>query len=251
MKKLTSLHEELFILPWQQGVKLITSQQNEKRLSIENFGKLPLVKELLQTPINVYFLNQKSEIQTINENTLKNCGFPEEKSTIGKTIRIAAERNVAEKIIKNDLEVMASKKMNVFEEHFIGSENNKKFLTLSFKFPWYAYDETIIGILGCSIIVDEKNILANSLNHLIRFGLLSNISNKNIFTKKNNQPTLSKQESQCLNLLIRGGTSKTIASKLKISSRTVESYLENVKNKFNVSKKSELIEKALELISSN
>lgn len=251
MKKLISLHEELFILPWQQGVKLITNQQNEKRLSIENFGKLPLVKELLQTPINVYFLNQKSEIQTINENTLKNCGFPDEKNTIGKTIRIAAERNIAETIIKNDLEVMTSRKMHVFEEHFIGNENNKKFLTLSFKFPWYSHDETIIGILGCSIIVNEKNTLANSLNHLIRFGLLSNTSNKKVTIKKNNLPNLSKQESECLNLLIRGGTNQTIANKLKISPRTVESYLQNVKNKFNVSKKAELIEKALELISSN
>lgn len=55
------------------------------------------------------------------------------------------------------------------------------------------------------------------------------------------------RESECLFLLIRGKTAKEIGLFLNISPRTVESYIENIKIKCNVSKRSDIITKAIEL----
>ncbi|OJU82501.1 MAG: hypothetical protein BGO10_10170 [Chlamydia sp. 32-24] len=52
---------------------------------------------------------------------------------------------------------------------------------------------------------------------------------------------LSKREIQCLLLLKKGHTYSKIGSALELSERTVEHYLESVKNKLNVTTRSELI----------
>jgi DNA-binding CsgD family transcriptional regulator len=58
---------------------------------------------------------------------------------------------------------------------------------------------------------------------------------------------LSRREAQCLFYLIRGKTTKGIANKLNLSRRTVEHYIEAIKNKFNCCNKSDLIEKSIEI----
>ena len=45
---------------------------------------------------------------------------------------------------------------------------------------------------------------------------------------------LSERELQCLCLLARGYTMKESAQELKLSPRTVESYLDNIKTKLNM-----------------
>lgn len=56
---------------------------------------------------------------------------------------------------------------------------------------------------------------------------------------------LSKREYECMQLLIRGATSKMMAKDLGLSYRTVEHYLDNVKIKFNVGNRRELIDKVM------
>lgn len=60
-------------------------------------------------------------------------------------------------------------------------------------------------------------------------------------------PDLSLREKECLKFYLQNETAKSIAERLNLSSRTVESYLENIKNKLDCYKKPELIKKAQEL----
>lgn len=57
---------------------------------------------------------------------------------------------------------------------------------------------------------------------------------------------LTKKESECLFYIIRGGSTKQIASRFKRSPRTIEVHIEHLKQKFNCRTKAELIEKAIE-----
>lgn len=57
---------------------------------------------------------------------------------------------------------------------------------------------------------------------------------------------LTARESECLFYLLRGKTAKKIATILGISHRTVETYVDYLKIKFQALNKSELIEKAIE-----
>lgn len=53
---------------------------------------------------------------------------------------------------------------------------------------------------------------------------------------------ITRSEMKILNLLIRGKTAKEIGERLYLSKRTVETYLDRVKDKFNVSTKSQLVD---------
>lgn len=58
---------------------------------------------------------------------------------------------------------------------------------------------------------------------------------------------LSKQQALCLFYVLRGKTNKVIAQILKLSPRTVEAYLDNIKHKMGCINKANLIEKSIEL----
>lgn len=60
---------------------------------------------------------------------------------------------------------------------------------------------------------------------------------------------LSKRQKDCLYWLLKGKTAAETANILNLSQRTVESYINHIKIKFQCSTKSELIVKALKLIS--
>jgi DNA-binding CsgD family transcriptional regulator len=62
-----------------------------------------------------------------------------------------------------------------------------------------------------------------------------------------NNYSLNKRESQCLFFTMQGMSAKLIAKKLNLSTKTVEYYLHQIKNKFNCANKSTLIETAIEL----
>lgn len=58
---------------------------------------------------------------------------------------------------------------------------------------------------------------------------------------------LSSRESECLFFLIRGYTAKEIARRLNLSAKTIEYYIDQIKSKLSCLKKSELIEKAIDI----
>ena len=55
---------------------------------------------------------------------------------------------------------------------------------------------------------------------------------------------LSKRECECLFYMLHGQSAQNISNVLGITRRTVESYIENIKNKMAVSSKRDLIDKA-------
>lgn len=57
-----------------------------------------------------------------------------------------------------------------------------------------------------------------------------------------NKISITPREMDCLRLLTNGFTAKLIAKHLRLSQRTVESYLENIKEKFNCRSRIQLIE---------
>lgn len=52
---------------------------------------------------------------------------------------------------------------------------------------------------------------------------------------------LTQRESECVSLLMQGHTMRSAAKKMNISSRTVESCLANMKERLDLSSKSELL----------
>jgi DNA-binding CsgD family transcriptional regulator len=91
----------------------------------------------------------------------------------------------------------------------------------------------------------EAENLSDSMQRIVQTGLLPH--SKNILPGFHiDGRYFSKQEIKCLRLLVAGKTMKLIGLQLGLSERTVEYYLNNIKQKLAVKTKSELIEKVIE-----
>ena len=62
---------------------------------------------------------------------------------------------------------------------------------------------------------------------------------------KTKLPTLTKREREVLQLLTEGGTTKTIAALLYVSSKTIETHRKNIMDKLNIRSVSELTKYAI------
>jgi len=102
-----------------------------------------------------------------------------------------------------------------------------------------------VGILGTTRLV---HCLANkSFTHAIAMlnsNSIPHIVNRNFYivNTRYGKIKLSRREVECILFLFRCLTATEIAQNLELSKRSVESYLVNIKNKLNVSHKSEIIE---------
>lgn len=121
--------------------------------------------------------------------------------------------------------------------------NNEIQIHLSTKKPLYDNHNQIIGTIFTCLPL-HTNILHTLFNNL----LIAN-QGPGFYTIGGlyDQFKLSKRESECLFFIIRGMTAKDVAQKLHLSPKTVEFHIEQIKQKLSCSKKSELIEKAINL----
>ena len=92
--------------------------------------------------------------------------------------------------------------------------------------------------------MEQANLETNSLRNLF--------NNKHVAERMSEKLTsypgirLSKRQSQCLYHVLRGKSAVAIAKILGLSPKTVEYYIDEIKNKMRCQNKSELIEKSVE-----
>lgn len=247
--------KDLFIQPWQGGVRLIDM---DKELPHRYFPELKnhfyRVGEILNSPINIFFVDKDSRIIEMNDATINTAGFSCKQSAIGKTVHIAAKKETADHSIEHDRQVVLSKQLKIRESNYMRLDDIN--LTgISMRFPWFDKNEDIIGVFGFSIVTSkyDQYSLTEALDFVAKTGLLKQKKNAEAVKtllpgKEFNNVYLSKRELECLYLMVRGKTAKGIADILELSPRTVEQYLNSLKNKFSASSKSELIDKALTYI---
>lgn len=157
---------------------------------------------------------------------------------IGLTNRDILPSGIANAITQNDQETLATQALKICPEvgTFINHHGtmNLTDIFLSYKFPYYTTRGKIIGIMGVSF--DMKNhpiININASSPLI----------KHIAQRTNNKLTLqlSTQQRTCMQYVLKGNTSKEIAQAMRLSPRTIEHYIEILKNKFGCAHKRDLI----------
>ncbi|MES2217529.1 MAG: helix-turn-helix transcriptional regulator [Pseudomonadota bacterium] len=241
LKKAADISDDLIVERKGNGIIL-------KPPCADDENKLTM-RDLLALPMNVYCLNQNSNICSINSIAAETTGFGSQRMAIDKSLSDIWPHHQAAMLMENDKGVFKSNKMKVFEEDIF---NEKVFglQALSFKFPWYDKNR-IVGIVGFSMIPDCYPFysLGNALAILAKTQLLSSPSSdfagnllplptENYFTRR---------ERDVLKLLVRAKTSKEIATQLGLSHRTVEHYIENAKRKVGASSKSDLIDKIINI----
>jgi DNA-binding CsgD family transcriptional regulator len=141
---------------------------------------------------------------------------------------------------KNDL--LAIQGNTIKGLHRAASPYNESYFFFVKK-PIYDNLNQIAGLIyHCNVIN-----LPPSLNELLRLNYDSNANHSHyIFGLSENIFNLSHRELECLFLILRGKSAKQTGEIMSLSKRTIESYIENIKNKFGCESKSDLITIAID-----
>jgi DNA-binding CsgD family transcriptional regulator len=129
---------------------------------------------------------------------------------------------------------------------YSASNGAEKNVFVTYKAPLFNSNKLVVGVYGIDSFIDIHNETAY-LSTLEKAGIpiqdLRKLKSK-IFPQNSlrQNKTLTQRQYDCLYYLSRGMTIKRIAQELKLSARTVEHYLEHVKNKFSCSTRTEIIE---------
>ena len=244
IKKNLDTSDELVVCRFGQGIKLLSPDY----LTIRGYSSIYINEHTLlslkERPFSVYLENTELITESCNEIAAMHCGFMSSQESIGNPWFKPFELKSIEQSIENNKNVIKNKQYTIVEESAIRKDGISTH-TLSIKMPWYNNENKITGLFGCTIDLG-KQLLAESLLQITQLDFFnSNFVNNLPIGLEIDSVYLSKREMECLELTVKGKTSKQIAQLLKISPRTVEEYLANVKSKMGVRSKSELIEKAI------
>lgn len=207
-------------------------------------GSTPLSVVMAQ-PFNVFFTNEASAFSNINESTTDTCGCDSPFAARGKKAIDFFDSHNAN-IIEEYNSAVLKKQCRSMHDYDLQRKDGSIKHVLTFRAPLYSNDGKVVGITGSSIAVGEHP-LAESLATIHALGFMVAESHQPQGAITVGDVYLSSKEKLCLQYAVRGKTMREIAIILGLSRRTVEHYLENIKRKFNVKTKPELIERAIDL----
>lgn len=204
-------------------------------ISLKSFD----IEHFLSLPCHVYWKDKKNIYQGYNDYGAKRLGFNQGKDITGHSDFEIFPGEIAAEFKKNDEKVITQREQIYVHENGI-LKDGLNIIFLSYKMPLFDHDESVVGILGLSFTrAPKKQCPSYQLEQDFNYQSPT----------ENNIKPLSKMEEISMRLLCRGLTIKQIAHRLKLSPRTVESYVDRVKIKYNCRNKAELMWKLVNTFS--
>lgn len=238
---LIDVNKDFIVQKYANGIKLIKPKKN-------TYQAEKTVANLFNLPLNVIFLNPDSAIQSLNESNAATLGCSSTTKALGNTILSVYKNNPAHFSINHDKEILTRSRF-IIKEESCERIDDISFQAITAKLPWYNDNNKIIGVIGFSIPIGLQ--LPNMESGLFAFVKLTSLFSSLACASSIlpgqiiNDIYLSRREAECVQHLMHGKTVKMIALSLNLSPRTVEGYLENVKAKFQVNSKADLINKII------
>lgn len=240
-------HSDLIVQPHRKGIQLIQPKDTGKGF--------PSIGSLFAMPLLVYFVDFEGVFVDANHltclsNIPGNQGYYSQNDLKQTPLTSLFKKESAEKLHAQNRQILEAQALTIYDEGSSSRLDEVSFSCLSFKYPVFDEQNKTLGVFGMSAFIDgsafkEAESLADSMQRIIQTGLLPHA--KNLLPGFSIDGIyLSKQEIICLRLLVAGKTMKLIGLEMGLSIRTVEYYLNNIKQKLHVRTKSELIEKVVE-----
>lgn len=174
-----------------------------------------------------------------NKALLESKGLSHVEEIAGKTDEEISPSSIEENKIfqQQDLCVLNGEKLSTV--HF--NLKNSEIFQLE-KSPLIDHNNMITGLIYYCRPCNKNEVfrMLKKLDDDLQLNTLHYMLNDN-----RNKYALTNRECECIFLLIRGKTAKEIGALLSLSKRTVESYIENIRNKMNCKNKSEILVKAV------
>ena len=193
-------------------------------------------------PVNVFVKDKDSKMVGCNMHNLQMLGVTL-KDVYGETLHklVLPDDNIV--IEENDKTIIRTNSAKIFAEskHIIRKQNQKIEL-LCVKMPLYDSSNWCCGVIGLGFYLDMTSLfeiigLMNKLDICFSAQVLFSPYNEKICEK------FSLRERQVIICLLQGKTVMEISKILNISNRTVDTFVDNIKNKLGCNSKSQIREK--------
>lgn len=238
MVKNTDTSSNLVLRRWHDGVMLVRPKKCDALNDVESPFAL---REILNFPCSVYFDNYDHKAEIVNETCAKICGFESTQDAIGRSVFDFSTKKTAMRSVINQKEILATKKKKIIED-FLIRKDDVPITFVGLSFPWYSEENKIIGIFGCSIVLNHHSV-AQSITTLYQLGLLSNEPLMPLTTSHIHHNYFTRREIQCIQHIMAGNSPKAISKILNLSHRTIEHYIANIKSKIGVSTNAQMMVK--------
>lgn len=243
MTKHLDIDTDLQIIVHGNGVKFIDPSIVLNPLNtIKMIGSS--INDIFKSPYLIYIHDRQSTIKKFNDPLAEVVGAESADSCSGKNAFDFFNRSNATKMIAHDKEVMNEQTTKFFDESAYVIRKDYHLDVISIKIPIYNKKNEYAGLLGCSVS-PSKTSLTDFLTQITKIGLLNHCDKSHEAGFITHDIYLTKRETEILRLTVQGYSANKIGRLIYISQKTVEYHLENIKNKFNVKTKNELIAKAL------
>ncbi len=207
-----------------------------------------------QHPGHITLIDTETRILSASKTVITDLGYKSSDLVIGVSyydVPVKAKK-LAQHFHQSDKELISGVPC-INNLVFWSLNNDKQMLTLAEKFPIKDKNNHVIAIL-----VHWMDITHSNLIDISKYLKLFNhdkyvLGNDNQFCykihKSNNynyhQENLSAREIECLFYILRGKSAKDVGKILHLSYRTIEDHIASIKYKLNVTRKAQLIEKAI------
>ena len=189
----------------------------------------------------LYFLSKTSKLQysSFSENLAKLIDIDSPKKALGKTDFDLCWKTQAKFYTSTDKKIL-EERILYFNKVEIIPKGDQIIKILISKYPLQNNLGDCIGVAGYFTEITHHNFTRNK-------GYIDYTTNRFYFDENATDKYFTPRELEVLKLLMTGYQSKKIALILKISSRTADEYIDNIKTKLNCYTKSEVILSAFKL----
>lgn len=240
MRLLSQHVRDNILQPFKQGFKITPFRDNI------SLAQKSTVESILDNSFMVTMVDKTNTIFATNESSAEGHGHKSVIDAIGKSMAdtfkddsVVISNAVNKSIFLNGIKKITDEQLIRLDDTIINR--------FSVKAPLYNQNGSLLGLIGFGIIVNKHSLL-DYIESGINLGLFNSLHD--LQTQAGSMQIdncyLTKREKDILQLLVRGYSAKMIANDLKLSKRTVEYYLENIKSKLRVDSKSELIAKVFD-----
>ncbi|KTC79092.1 helix-turn-helix domain-containing protein [Legionella cherrii] len=184
--------------------------------------------ELTNFTILLFCKNKTGAYIGCNDAFAARLGFDNTQKILGRTDFDLCWSDSAPSFRLNDLQVIKNEKprMTIETGKLLNGEIGK---AMSYKLPLRSVStHEVTGVIGIAIEFNQEDCSVDLLSHSIHTS------------------QLTKRQKECLFYLCKGMSIKQIAKVLMLSPRTVEHYLETVREKLNCHSLARLVEKVFE-----
>jgi DNA-binding CsgD family transcriptional regulator len=198
----------------------------------------------MESPNHAYIKDAKGAYLESNLAQTISFGLKKSSDVIGMTDKDFLSESEASTLRTTDTNIIKSERPIIAAE-ICTFPNKAPTIMISHKMPLKNKAGKVIAVFGTSTPLE--NLLSNGSESFSPFQEIQATLISFLLPQKINQvKILSKREKECLQYLTRGMTAKQIARILNLSPRTIEFYIENMKNKLECHNRIELVAKAIQ-----